>query len=51
VLVLVFGRRCKVAKKTTVSTGEWAKHLRPFGKRLFWKKDRKAAKKIDSDKN
>jgi hypothetical protein len=34
-----------MAKKTTVTIGEWAKHLRPFGKRRFWKKDRKAAKK------
>lgn len=33
-----------MAKKTTVSTGEWAKHLRPAGKREFWKKDRKDAK-------
>jgi len=34
-----------VAKKTTVTTGEWAKHLRPCGKRRFAKKDRKAGKK------
>ena len=33
-----------MAKKTTVSNGEWAKHLRPVLKRAFWKKDRKAAK-------
>ncbi len=23
-------------------TGEWAKHLRPYGKRTFWKAERKA---------
>lgn len=33
-----------MAKKTTVTTGEWAKHLRKYGKREFWKKDRKAGK-------
>lgn len=33
-----------MSKKTTVSNGEWAKHLRPHGKRSFWKKDRKAGK-------
>jgi hypothetical protein len=33
-----------MSKKTTVSNGEWAKHLRPKGKRSFWKKDRKAGK-------
>ena len=27
----------------TVS-GEWAKHLRKWGKRVFWKGERKAAK-------
>ena len=33
-----------MAKKTTVTINEWAKHLRPYNKRRFWKKDRKAAK-------
>nr|WP_299169580.1 hypothetical protein [uncultured Allomuricauda sp.] len=26
--------------------GEWAKHLRKFGKRLFWKGERKAEKRL-----
>ncbi len=26
------------------ATGEWAKHLRKFGKRFFWKAERKAEK-------
>jgi len=29
----------------TVS-GEWAQHLRKFGKRFFWKGERKAGKKL-----
>jgi hypothetical protein len=33
-----------VSKKALVTTGEWAKHLRPYGKRRFAKKERKAAK-------
>lgn len=33
-------------KKKGVLTlsSEWAKHLRPYGKRRFWKKERAAAK-------
>lgn len=27
-------------------TGEWAKHLRKFLRRQFWKGERKAAKKL-----
>lgn len=27
-----------------ISPGEWAKHLRPWGKRLFWKQHRRALK-------
>ena len=34
-----------MAKKTTVATGEYARHLRPYGKRQFAKKDRKAGKR------
>jgi len=35
-----------MAKKTSlVAATEWAKHLRPYGKRLFYKKERAAAKK------
>ena len=26
--------------------GEWRKHLRPFGKRLFWKRERRAVKRV-----
>lgn len=26
--------------------GEWWKHLRPYGKRQFWKKERRAAKRV-----
>ena len=29
--------------------GEWAKHLRPWGKRFFWKGERSAQKKQISD--
>ncbi|MGJ8745860.1 hypothetical protein [Polaribacter sp.] len=33
-------------KKGTLTTdGEWRKHLRKFGKRFFWKAERKAGKK------
>ena len=32
----------KRADQITVS-GEWAKHLRPYGKRSFWKAERKAS--------
>lgn len=35
-----------MAKKLTVTTGEWAKHLRPYGKRVFWKKERRAGKRV-----
>lgn len=34
-------------KKGVLTTSlEWAKHLRPFGKRRFWKRERGAARKI-----
>jgi len=33
-----------VKKGTLTATTERVKHLRPFGKREFWKKERKAAK-------
>lgn len=26
--------------------GEWWKHLRPYGKRQFWKRERRAAKRV-----
>jgi hypothetical protein len=34
-----------VKQGTTVPSNEWAKHLRWFGKRLFWKRQRKAHKR------
>ena len=34
----------KQGNETT--SGEWAKHLRKIGKRFFWKKERKAQKKL-----
>ena len=34
-------------KKGTVSpANSWARHLRAYGKRLFWKKQRQAVKNI-----
>ena len=35
-----------VKKGQTVTAAEWAKHLRPYGKRLFWKKQRKDNKRL-----
>ena len=35
----------KKKKGQLTTTGEWAKHLRGFLKRQFWKGERKAAKK------
>ena len=29
-----------------VRAGEWWKHLRPFGKRAFWKRQRKAEQRM-----
>lgn len=31
-----------VKQGTLTRAGEWWKHLRPYGKRQFWKKERKA---------
>jgi hypothetical protein len=33
-------------KGQLTTTGEWAKHLRKFLKRQFWKGERKAVKKM-----
>jgi addiction module HigA family antidote len=33
-------------KGTLTTSGEWAKHLRKFKKRKFWKGERKEAKKV-----
>lgn len=33
-------------KGTLTTSGEWAKHLRKYHKRKFWKGERKEAKKI-----
>lgn len=30
-------------KGLLTASGEWAKHLRPWGKRAFWKAERKTA--------
>lgn len=36
-----------MAKKGTYTkSAEWAKHLRKWGKKALWKKERKAAKKV-----
>jgi hypothetical protein len=34
-----------VKKGILTTAGEWWRHLRPFQKRKFWKKERRAAKK------
>jgi hypothetical protein len=34
-----------VKKGTYNTAGEWWKHLRPFGKKAFWKKERTSSKK------
>jgi hypothetical protein len=34
-----------VKKGLTVRASEWWKHLRPFAKRSFWKKQRRADKR------
>ncbi|MBW8243382.1 MULTISPECIES: hypothetical protein [Flavobacteriaceae] len=36
-------------KRMLTASGEWAKHLRPFRKRVFWKAERQAQKKIEID--
>lgn len=30
---------------TTIPKPQWWKHLRPFGKLMFWKRERQAGKK------
>lgn len=35
-----------VKKGMLTASGEWAKHLRPFLKRAFWKAERRAAKRL-----
>lgn len=32
-------------KRMLTSSGEWAKHLRPFSKKMFWSAERQAEKK------
>jgi hypothetical protein len=34
-----------MAKAILTPKQEWAKHLRPFGRRKFWKQERKAAQR------
>ncbi|GMN07365.1 hypothetical protein MTsPCn5_27540 [Croceitalea sp. MTPC5] len=36
-------------KRMLTASGERAKHLRPFRKRVFWKAERQAQKKIEID--
>jgi hypothetical protein len=38
-------------KRMLSASGEPAKHLRPFRKRMFWKAERQAQKKIEIDIN
>lgn len=41
-----------VKKGILTPAPEWAKHLRPYGKRQFWKGERKAAQRwVDREKN
>jgi hypothetical protein len=35
-----------VKKGILTRPGEWWKHLRPWGKREFWKRERKAARRM-----
>lgn len=32
-------------KRMLTSSGEWAKHLRPFCKKMFWSSERQAERK------
>lgn len=34
-----------MAKAMTVRAPQWWKHLRPYWKRVFWKRERQAAKR------
>jgi len=36
-------------KRMLTASRELAKHLRPFRKRMFWKAERQAQKKIETD--
>ncbi len=36
-------------KRMLTKSGERAKHLRPFRKRIFWKRERRIQKKIEID--
>lgn len=40
-----------VKKGMLVRAGQWWVHLRPYGKRSFWKKQRKAAKIDTQERN
>ncbi len=39
----------KGKKGLLTSSGEWAKHLRPFGKKVFWSGEREAEKQLIDD--
>lgn len=32
-------------------TGEWARHLRPLWRRIFWKRERRAAKEFEREEH
>lgn len=32
-------------------TGEWARHLRPLWRRIFWKRERQAAKELEREEH
>jgi len=36
-------------RRLLTNTGEWAKHLRSFGKKQFWKGERNAEKTVIND--
>jgi hypothetical protein len=36
-------------KGLLTTSGEWAKHLRKYGKRLFWKSERATVRKVVKD--
>ncbi len=38
-------------KGLLTTSGEWAKHLRKWGKKMFWKGERKAGKKLIRNEN
>lgn len=41
----MYARGTSQGQMQTVDDGTWAKHLRPWRKRMFWKRERTAQKK------